>query len=52
MADEGLHARASAYINANAAMEAKLIGDFDGDGKSDILWRGSDGSTTVWIMNG
>jgi hypothetical protein len=27
--------------------------DFNGDGKSDILWRGMlDGQTTLWLMNG
>jgi ELWxxDGT repeat protein len=26
--------------------------DFDGDGKSDILWRNLDGSTVLWLMNG
>jgi hypothetical protein len=28
------------------------IGDFDGDGNADILWRGADGSVTAWLMNG
>jgi len=27
-------------------------GDFDGDGKSDILWRDSSGNTAIWLMNG
>ena len=27
-------------------------GDFNGDGKADILWRNTDGSTNVWEMNG
>jgi hypothetical protein len=28
-------------------------GDFDGDGKSDILWRDSNtGTVTIWFMNG
>jgi FG-GAP-like repeat len=26
--------------------------DFDGDGKSDILWRNTDGSLALWQMNG
>jgi probable HAF family extracellular repeat protein len=26
--------------------------DFNGDGKSDILWRGSDGTVGMWLMNG
>jgi hypothetical protein len=28
------------------------VGDVDGDGKSDIVWRRTDGSTALWIMNG
>jgi hypothetical protein len=26
------------------------IGDFDGDGKADILWRNTNGDTSVWLM--
>jgi sRNA-binding regulator protein Hfq len=26
--------------------------DFNGDGRSDILWRGNDGSVATWLMNG
>ncbi|MBF0292921.1 MAG: FG-GAP repeat protein, partial [Nitrospinae bacterium] len=33
--------------------QAHGIGDFDGDGKSDILWRNAGtGQTAVWFMNG
>src|SRR4029077_13744270 len=28
------------------------IGDFNGDGKSDVLWRNSNGSLIDWTMNG
>ena len=27
-------------------------GDFNGDGKGDILWRNSDGDVGIWLMNG
>jgi len=27
-------------------------GDFDGDGKSDILWRDISGNIAMWFMNG
>ena len=27
-------------------------GDFDGDGKSDILWHDSSGNVAIWFMNG
>ena len=29
-----------------------LTGDFNGDGMSDILWQGSDGTPAIWLMNG
>jgi len=29
------------------------VGDFEGDGKNDVLWRNtSDGDTEIWLMNG
>ena len=28
------------------------VGDFDGDSRSDILWRNSDGTLATWFMNG
>jgi hypothetical protein len=29
------------------------VGDFNGDGKADILWRnGSAGQVEIWLMNG
>jgi hypothetical protein len=27
-------------------------GDFDGDGKSDLLWRDTRGNTAIWFLNG
>ena len=27
-------------------------GDFNGDGKADILWRDTGGNTTIWFMDG
>ena len=27
-------------------------GDFNNDGKSDILWRADDGSVGIWLING
>ena len=31
----------------------EFVGDFDGDGRSDILWRhASTGDTAIWLMNG
>ena len=28
------------------------VGDFNGDGKADILWRHSSGLVSIWLMNG
>jgi hypothetical protein len=28
------------------------LADFNGDGKSDILWRNADGRDSIWEMNG
>jgi FG-GAP-like repeat len=28
------------------------IGDFNGDGKADILWRDTSGDLVIWLMNG
>jgi hypothetical protein len=42
----------SNYINP-ATTSAQGVGDFDGDGKADILWRNlSSGNTVISIMNG
>jgi hypothetical protein len=27
-------------------------GDFDGDGKSDLLWHDVSGNTAIWLMDG
>src|SRR5262249_23410231 len=27
-------------------------GDFDGDGKTDIVWRDTSGNLAIWLMNG
>jgi hypothetical protein len=29
-----------------------LVGDYNGDGMSDLLWRDTSGNTAVWFMNG
>jgi Subtilase family/FG-GAP-like repeat len=29
-----------------------VTGDFNGDGTSDILWRNTNGDTSIWYMNG
>src|SRR5262249_44093356 len=49
----------SGYLNVNgtsvmpdASWNIAGIGDLDGDGMSDLLWRDSHGAIAVWIMNG
>jgi hypothetical protein len=28
------------------------VGDFNGDGKADILWRDASGEAYIWLVNG
>src|SRR5262249_42569788 len=28
------------------------VGDLDGDGKADIIWRNNNGAVSIWLMNG
>ena len=37
---------------ANGDWHIVGTGDFNGDGKSDILWQNSDGTPAVWMMDG
>jgi hypothetical protein len=30
----------------------RMVADFTGDAKADIVWRFVDGTTYLWIMNG
>ncbi len=40
-------------VTPDASWSLVEIGDFDGDGKSDMLWRqGSTGQVNEWLMNG
>jgi hypothetical protein len=34
------------------AWQVAGLSDFDGDGKTDILWRHSGGLGTIWTMDG
>jgi hypothetical protein len=49
----------SGYLNVNGtpimpdpSWNIAGIGDLNGDGESDLLWRDTSGSTAVWVMNG
>ncbi|HZZ92470.1 MAG TPA: Ig-like domain repeat protein [Usitatibacter sp.] len=41
----------SATVQPPPAGGAKRL-DFNGDGKSDIVWQGADGSVSLWLMDG
>jgi hypothetical protein len=55
LADErqqrAIHGGAGSF-NPGPDWQVKATGDFNGDGKSDILWQGSDGTPAIWLMNG
>lgn len=43
----------TATFTASASSSRRVAYDFDGDGKSDILWRNStNGQNTIWLING
>jgi ELWxxDGT repeat protein len=39
-------------VRPDASWSAAAIGDFNGDGRKDILWRNNSGEVTAWLMNG
>jgi len=39
-------------FNPGTAWHAVNTGDYNADGKADILWQNDDGSPAVWLMDG
>ena len=39
-------------FNPGPSWEIKGTGDFNGDGKSDIIWQGENGTAAMWLMDG
>ena len=39
-------------MQGDSDRRASVVGDFNGDGRSDILWQGSDGTPAIWLMDG
>ena len=50
----GTNPIAGALVGANPGPSWTEIGtgDFNGDGKSDILWQNANGQVAIWEMNG
>ena len=41
-----------AAVSLNSSWALAEIGDFNGDGRADIMWRNSNGALAEWTMNG
>ena len=51
---DGLNVLSTGAVGGNPGTAWHVIdsGDFNGDGKSDILWQNNNGQAGVWLMDG
>jgi serralysin len=52
---DGMNATAVGPVgpgNPGPSWHVEGTGDFNGDGKSDILWQNDDGTPAIWFMDG
>jgi hypothetical protein len=50
--DTGIAMGALIGSNPGPSWHIKGAGDFDGDGKADVLWQNDSGQAAIWLMNG
>ena len=50
---DGLTPLSSGVLFTDPSWDANKVGDFNGDGKDDILWRNhTTGENVIWLMDG
>jgi hypothetical protein len=50
---DGLNLNAGGIVlGSGTGWSVKQVGDFNGDGKSDIAWVNTNGSIAIWLMDG
>ena len=42
---------AAGLLNTGATWHVAAAADFNGDGKSDILWQNANGTPAIWLMD-
>ncbi len=52
IASSGVIMSGPSLLKPDASWSIAGVGDFDGDSRSDLLWRKSDGTLALWTMNG